>query len=163
MQGFFRASPDKGLPESGKERCWFFFSGLFLTLGVAVISVVAPGSTSLINNRIYDVFLRFSPASAPSHIPLIVSIDEKSLQDFGQWPWPRYRVARLLNTIQDSGSQCIALDLVFAEADRTSLVRIQKAMAQDMDINMSLSGIPEQYLDNSRTRGTDSRYVKIED
>lgn len=150
MQGFFRASPGNGLLESGRERWWFFFSGLVLTFGFAVVYVLAPGWISLINNRIYDVFLRVSPASVPSRAPVMVTIDEKSLQAFGQWPWPRYRVARLLNTLQNVDPECIALDLVFAEADRTSLKRIQQEMARDLDLRMRVSGVPERYLDNDR-------------
>ncbi|MCF8108839.1 MAG: CHASE2 domain-containing protein [Desulfohalobiaceae bacterium] len=150
MQGIFRALPDNGLLESGKERWWFFFSGLVLTFGFAVVYVLAPGWISLINNRIYDVFLRASPASVPSRAPVMVTIDEKSLQAFGQWPWPRYRVARLLNTLQDADPECIALDLVFAEADRTSVMRIQQEMARDLDLTMRVSGVPERYLDNDQ-------------
>ena len=50
----------------------------------------------------------------------IVDIDEKSLHEIGQWPWPRVVIADLLNRLADAGAAGIALDMVFPEYDRTS-------------------------------------------
>ena len=51
----------------------------------------------------------------------IVDIDEESLARYGQWPWPRDLIARLLGSLQQQGAAGIAIDIVFAEPDRTSL------------------------------------------
>jgi len=51
----------------------------------------------------------------------IVDIDEESLARYGQWPWPRDLIARLLGSLQQQGAAGIAIDIVFAERDRTSL------------------------------------------
>ena len=42
----------------------------------------------------------------------------------GQWPWPRTIVADLVSALQDLGVGAIALDMVFAEPDRTSPSRL---------------------------------------
>ncbi|WP_269790675.1 CHASE2 domain-containing protein [Stenotrophomonas sp. Iso1] len=49
---------------------------------------------------------------------LIVAIDDHSLQQLGQWPWPRSTHARLLDRLQQAGAERIALDLLFIEPDR---------------------------------------------
>ncbi|HET9687495.1 MAG TPA: adenylate/guanylate cyclase domain-containing protein, partial [Pseudolabrys sp.] len=51
---------------------------------------------------------------------VIVDIDEKSLKAFGQWPWPRTRVADLITRLTEMGALVIAFDIVFAEPDRLS-------------------------------------------
>lgn len=48
----------------------------------------------------------------------IVAIDDRSLQQLGQWPWPRSTHAQLIDRLQDAGVRRIALDLMFPEPDR---------------------------------------------
>jgi adenylate cyclase len=56
----------------------------------------------------------------------VVDIDEASLQAYGQWPWPRTRLAELVTRLHEAGATAIAFDVLLAEPDRTS----PKAMAQ---------------------------------
>ena len=51
---------------------------------------------------------------------VIVDIDEKSLQEYGQWPWSRDTLSKLFYTLSDAEVGVIGLDIVFAEEDRTS-------------------------------------------
>ena len=51
----------------------------------------------------------------------IIDVDEASLARYGQWPWPRDLIARLLGELQKQGAAGVAVDMVFAEPDRTSL------------------------------------------
>jgi adenylate cyclase len=50
----------------------------------------------------------------------VVDIDEDSLRQLGQWPWPRDRLAALINNINALGPASIALDILFPETDRLS-------------------------------------------
>ena len=45
----------------------------------------------------------------------IIDIDEKSLKEYGQWPWQRDDVADLLYKLSDAGAGIIGLDIVFAD------------------------------------------------
>ena len=47
-------------------------------------------------------------------------IDEDSLARYGQWPWPRTRVADLVGRIAALGASAVGLDLFFPEPDRLS-------------------------------------------
>ena len=49
---------------------------------------------------------------------VIIDIDEKSLAKFGQWPWPRTRIADVVANLTRLGAVVIAFDIVFAEPDR---------------------------------------------
>lgn len=48
----------------------------------------------------------------------IIAIDDRSLQQLGQWPWPRSTHARLLDQLHQAGAERVALDLILPEADR---------------------------------------------
>jgi serine phosphatase RsbU (regulator of sigma subunit)/CHASE2 domain-containing sensor protein len=50
----------------------------------------------------------------------IVAVDEKSLAQLGQWPWPRTLVARLVDSIAQYRPRALGVDIIFAEADRLS-------------------------------------------
>ena len=54
----------------------------------------------------------------------IVDIDEEALAEYGQWPWPRTIVARLVDKLTEQGAAVIAFDVVFAEPDRSSISRM---------------------------------------
>ena len=50
----------------------------------------------------------------------IVDIDEESLKQVGQWPWPRTVLAELVDKLAANGAAAIGFDMVFPEPDRMS-------------------------------------------
>ncbi|WP_241156382.1 CHASE2 domain-containing protein, partial [Pseudomonas viridiflava] len=66
---------------------------------------------------IYDTYVG-SWEYTPDPRLLVVAIDDSSLQQLGQWPWPRSTHARLLDRLTAAGSQRVVLDLLLSEPDR---------------------------------------------
>ena len=104
--------------------------GVLFSFLLFFVSLAKPSLTDFLHNRVYDAFLS-SNTGQPSSVPVIVDIDEKSLQQYGQWPWPRYRVAILLDKLRDLGASSIGLDMMFAEEDRTSIEMVGKELSHD--------------------------------
>ena len=77
-----------------------------------------------LNNNLRDFLFNIRGELSQSNQVVIVDIDEKSLKQYGQWPWSRSVVADLLNKLNDANVGIIGLDIVFAEADQTSPHRI---------------------------------------
>jgi adenylate cyclase len=75
---------------------------------------------TLIELKTYD--LRFSWRGYKKPSPAIVAavIDEKSLDKEGRWPWPRGKVAKLINKLSDDGAKVIGFDLTFTDVDENS-------------------------------------------
>jgi len=92
---------------------------VLLMVGVVYL-FLQKGAFTTIESRVRDLF--FVPYDTPSqtHRIVIVDIDEKSLQALGQWPWERSIVSQLIETLSQSGVAVIGMDMVFAEADKTS-------------------------------------------
>lgn len=134
--------------ESG-VRSILICGGIF-TVFISILYLFQPTFLRFLDNKLYDSFLRSTVASETSGVPLIVDLDEKSLSQFGQWPWPRYRVALLLEKLKDLGASSIGLDMVFAEADRTSLGILQKDVLRDLGIDVKMTGLPEVLIDNDK-------------
>jgi adenylate cyclase len=100
-----------------------------------------------LNNAVTDIQVGLLPATKLSPLPVIVEVDEKSLAAFGQWPWPRHQVARLLEAIQHSGAAAIGIDALFIERDRTSPSEIQRVMERDFKQPFPLTGIKKSLWD----------------
>ncbi len=49
----------------------------------------------------------------------ILAVDEKSLREVGQWPWPRAIHAKLVRKLKDLGVKCVFFDVFFPEPERT--------------------------------------------
>jgi diguanylate cyclase (GGDEF)-like protein len=69
------------------------------------------------DEAVYDTYVG-SWDYAPDPRVLIVAIDDHSLQQIGQWPWPRSTHARLLDRLTQAGSRRVVLDLMLSEPDR---------------------------------------------
>ena len=70
---------------------------------------------------VFDSFNRIKPRPYQKESGVrIIDIDDESLERYGQWPWPRTRVADLLLRLNEMGVATTVFDIVFAEPDRTS-------------------------------------------
>ena len=59
-----------------------------------------------------------APVTAPRDDIVIVDIDDASLRELGRWPWPRDRLAALVDTLfVDDHATALGIDLVLAEPD----------------------------------------------
>src|SRR6201996_6033187 len=93
---------------------------LALLAALAVWRVPDPAPIQELRVRTFDTFQLIEPRIKTARPVTIVDIDEKSLADprLGQWPWPRTRIADIINNLTRMGAVVIAFDVVFAEPDR---------------------------------------------
>ncbi|HEV7123229.1 MAG TPA: CHASE2 domain-containing protein [Rhodanobacter sp.] len=106
-----------------------------------------PPITSL-NRFLLDTLLVRTASGSPAADTVVVDIDDVSLAAVGQWPWPRYRVAELIERIAAEHPSAIAMDIVFPEPDRTSLADIRQAFKRDFGIDVAFNGVPAGLRDN---------------
>lgn len=66
------------------------------------------------DHAVADVKLSLIPQDAPQNVA-IIAVDEKSLREYGRWPWSRQLHARLLERLRSVGTGPVAFDVLFAE------------------------------------------------
>ncbi|MCX7306527.1 MAG: CHASE2 domain-containing protein, partial [Afipia sp.] len=93
---------------------------IFLIFAFVALRVWDPPPLEELRVRTFDGYQHLEPRKVTSRPVVIIDIDEKSLGKFGQWPWPRTRVADLVQRLTDLDAAVIAFDIVFAEPDRMS-------------------------------------------
>jgi adenylate cyclase len=93
---------------------------LALLIGFAALRIADPAPIQEIRARTFDTFQVIDPRIKTARPVTIVDIDERSLADprLGQWPWPRTRIADIINNLTRLGAVVIAFDAVFSEPDR---------------------------------------------
>jgi len=113
------------------------------------LSLAKPDLADFLNNRVYDALL-VTDTGESSRVPVIVDIDEKSLKQYGQWPWPRHRVAILLDRLRELGALSIGLDMLFAEDDRTSITAIRRELLRDFGVDLGFREVPQDLRNNDK-------------
>ncbi len=87
----------------------------------------------------YDARLVLTMPNTQDDRIVILDLDERSLLAEGQWPWPRDRLARLMDRLFDDYQvKVLGFDIVFAEADNRSGLPTLEKLAQN-----ELRNIPE--------------------
>ncbi len=96
-----------------------------LLLNIVLLAVLDTPFERVLRTETFDVYQRLFPRERDADPVLVVEIDERSLREVGPWPWPRTRVAQLLERLVVGAPAAIAIDALFVEPDRyapTSLV-----------------------------------------
>jgi len=136
-----------------------------LSLAVTAIFLLHVGDifkipilTSL-ENQAYDARLKFT---LPDHVDkqvVIIDIDEKSLDEIGQWPWNRNILAKMNDILFDHYHiNAIGYDIVFAEEDIDEGTKLLDKMAKE-----SLKDDPEFIKEYHRVISSlqhDQRFAK---
>ncbi|GMW01233.1 MAG: hypothetical protein AMXMBFR84_23700 [Candidatus Hydrogenedentota bacterium] len=123
---------------------WGVAAALAFTL-IAIVRPIALRDLDLIG---YDVLLRSIDREPPVSNAVIVDIDEASLKQEGQWPWPRYKLARLIDSIRELEAAGIGLDIVLAEPDGKSLAAIAETYRRDHGMELDFGPLSPEQLDN---------------
>ena len=101
----------------------------------------------LLRATAFDTYQSLHPRVPRLAPVVIVAIDEESLREYGQWPWPRTWLARIVGAVAAARPAAIGLAILMPEPDRLSPARVPEMVA-GMDADMA------QRL--SRLRGNDT-------
>ncbi|MEJ2101584.1 MAG: CHASE2 domain-containing protein [Desulfobacterales bacterium] len=75
--------------------------------------------------RAFDMLSRFRHRESGIAV-IIVAIDDTSLKEMGDWPWPRSYIADVIDTLSASGAQTIGISILYRDEElNDGLVAIQ--------------------------------------
>lgn len=100
-------------------------------LWLRITTLPAPHKiVSRLDKLVYDLQFSLIPAQpAEKDNPVvIIDVDEKSLAQYGNWPWHRSMVAKLTTALQNYGVAVIAFDVVFPVSE----TNIAKKLLEDL-------------------------------
>ena len=115
---------------------------LGLLIGLAALRVADPAPIEELRIRTFDTFQVIEPRVKTVRPVTIVDIDEASLDKFGQWPWPRTRIADLVTILTKLKAAVIEFDSVFSEPDRLNPDNAADRFATSMRQRDRLRALP---------------------
>ncbi|MEM8729896.1 MAG: adenylate/guanylate cyclase domain-containing protein [Pseudomonadota bacterium] len=90
-------------------------------LGLLVaLRIVDPVAVERVRLLSFDIFQRISPRETGQFPVAILDVDDRSISELGQWPWPRTTIADLVQKAMEAGAAAVAFDIIFSEPDRLS-------------------------------------------
>lgn len=117
----------------GRIATRFLISGLLLAVFVMHTSGVARlRLLDTVERFTYDTRVRWSQLDTLDPRIVIIDVDERSMAELGQFPWPRDRLATLVEQAFDRyGIAALGFDIAFLEPDATSGRRVLEGLAQE--------------------------------
>lgn len=99
---------------------WGLALVLAVAMGALVLWLLDPIALQSLRLAQFDQFQRWHLRTYTEVAVRVVDIDEASLKAHGQWPWPRTRVAELVERLHANGAAAIVFDVLLAEPDATA-------------------------------------------
>ncbi|MGH6707296.1 MAG: CHASE2 domain-containing protein, partial [Sphingomicrobium sp.] len=131
MRWLRRRERKSGSKSPAKLLAWAI--GLGLLFGLAGAGEYPEDRLRVVRNHINE-----RPASGDI---VLVSVDEKALQQIGRWPWPRSRYADLIEALDAAHPKLQVLDLMFPEKSEPAEDK-RLAQALERSGNVVLAYIP---------------------
>ena len=121
------------LPSRKSLKKFFLYSAVALIISLigALVNIYFSEHLDTFDNKIRDYMFQIRGVQPTSKNIVIVDIDEKSLAELGQWPWPRNKVAQILENLTKANVGVIGMDIVFAEKDQSSPHNVFKSLGRD--------------------------------
>ena len=141
-------SPFSPILSSGNRRKTVLIVGVVMAILAAGLIVLDLEPLHQLDLITYDLMLRKLGKKPANPKVMVVDVDEASLARYGQWPWSRDLVARLLDGIRDGKPDFVGIDILFAEPDRTSLRLLSKELKADFGIPLDLTNLPPETIDH---------------
>ena len=110
-----------------------FFSFLISSF-LIVFYIFFPSLLDSFDNRIRDSYFIFKGETKTSNNVVIIDIDDSSIKEFGQWPWSRNILSKIIENLTNSNISVVGMDIVFAEEDRTSPSLIAKKLGINKEL-----------------------------
>ena len=103
----------------------------------------------------FDLRFRLRGVRPPGPEVTVILVDDRSLDSFGRWPFPRALFARALDVLDHAGAKVVAFDLLFTEPEEPVPADLREAAraaaeALDSDRGDGLSAALERLADNDR-------------
>ena len=102
-----------------------FSISIYLTLLVVFLFIfIEPSFLEIVELKTLDLRFKSRGTQKPHDAVVLAVLDEKSLNREGRWPWPRSKIARVIDYLSNDGAKVIGFDIGFLEPDENTNLKI---------------------------------------
>lgn len=124
--------------------------GLLITLSILAVQYLGEHSDLLvrINGIIYDTRLNtmLEPRQTEPEI-IILDLDERSMQAEGRWPWPRFKIARMVEKLAEGGAIVVAMDIMYSEPELNPIDKVVSFLEKDQSDLSVIDAVAKHHSD----------------
>jgi len=97
-----------------------------LSVAGIILAILIMSETNIsrrMDAMIFDLAVGLLPSFKEEELensPILIAIDDRSIEELGRWPWSRQRHADLINWLTESGAIAVAYNIAFVEPDEGS-------------------------------------------
>ena len=98
----------------------WLYSGYAVAISIVLLTalkVADPTPVQSLRSQPFDYYQQLDEVKQSNEV-VVINIGEKSLQQWGQWPWPRQNFAQLISDLRNKNAGMIGLTVMFPETDR---------------------------------------------
>jgi adenylate cyclase len=100
---------------------------------VVILFLIGFPILELIELKTYDLRFLSRGHLEPSSAVVLALVDEKSLDKEGRWPWPRSKIATLVDILSQDGAKVIGFDIGFLEPDENSQLELINQFGEELN------------------------------
>ncbi|MBW1717277.1 MAG: adenylate/guanylate cyclase domain-containing protein [Deltaproteobacteria bacterium] len=131
---------------------------IYLTLLIVVVFFSAPSFLEVVELKTLDLRFKSRGFMQANDAIVLAVIDEKSLDEEGRWPWPRSKIARLVDCLSDDEAKVIGFDIGFLEPDEDNLSFIQQLESKLGSLRLNNKEL-ERFLSESKMLADNDRIL----
>jgi adenylate cyclase len=103
-----------------KKLSWARIVALGLLVALVMIRLGDHEFVQTFRLQAFDLYQQTKPRQSGNFPVTIIDVDDRSLEEVGQWPWPRTVIADLVTKTTQAGAVAMAFDIIFSDPDRLS-------------------------------------------
>lgn len=137
--------------------------GLTLLLQMNILPYFNP-FIKRIDGLIYDAFTKLNLREQEQITRvIIIDIDEESIKAEGRWPWPRDKLATLLEQLKKAGVAVVVFDIIFSEPEKNYARGLIEKLQQLSPENKALIPYLEKIVPTVDSDQTFAKAIKHHD
>lgn len=105
-----------------------------------------PRLLRMLDHKVYDAFLHATADGETTPYPIIIDLDEASIGAYGQWPWPRFLLAGIMQKLAEKGVASVGVDILLSEEDRASPQKLKGDLKRFLGLDVEFEGLPDSLL-----------------
>lgn len=107
---------------------------LFIIAGAALVVTLVLSFTKLLSRleyRVYDAMLGIQKHEKIDDTVLLIDVDDKSIGELGEWPWPRDKIADVVTRLREFNADYVVFDIEYLTPSKLEVNENLAQVAQD--------------------------------
>ncbi len=128
--------------------------GVSITCTMVLVYLMNPPFIHRLELFFQNAHFQWRGPVKPGPEVVIAAIDEKSIDALGRWPWPRKKLAQLVDKLVQHQVKVFGMDMVLSSPDessgKNSLIKIKEKLKEKFEDGLLVDKVLDEHEDRVR-------------